>query len=1095
MAAGVGGFLVAAAGLTGAAATAAAVAINAALYVGLSAVSGRLLAKSPKFNTFQPRDIVVRSGSQPKIVVYGEAVVGGVLAYMNSKPITGNNNFELWACIVHAAHEVSDITDIYYNTDKLESGTNFTWSGGTATIDSGVWHADDATHEAATVWKFLGGASQSLPTAFTDAFSELTTSHRLRGYSGTIHKFQVFDESEEIFKNGEPGNIRGKVHGRIIYDPRLDTSPGANPDNATYFAWTQNPVLIAVDYMRSYWGFPASRFDWDHIDAQADKCDVLVPVPPAASPQNTQARYTCNGAISLGDSHNTNLSRILATCLGRRSTVNGLIRITVGDDQTPDVTLDETDIIGAIIVRPAVPREERYNKVIGTYISELAGFVETDFLPVEDAGFVSRDNGEEISRALELGMVTNEYQAQRIGYKELQQSDQQTTVEVPLRWSGLRLTPGTYVSLTYPKFSWSSKLFRCISLKIGERGIPVTAVLREDSASAWDDPEVADYSTRDIFGVVVPAANEPPPPTSMTAVTNLNGNYVSWVNPTGRDSWDFVRVYASDTSAWSGASLVGDRIVSGEFYHRAVGPKYYWVRSVSNGIESNREPNSDTSDRTATSLGLLASENVFESDDFGDGSQAQWEARWSELGGNDPEKSNQVVTGKPGGFAWEFGNNSGNDGAYRWIDRRRARTVVDNRLYRVFAWVRRVAGSGTIYIGVQGFKGNVRAGLGAYVSNSGADNTSQPHTFGANAYDPPDTNWHLVEGYFIKGQAYAFRAGTPEDPHVLHPDVEYVTPMFLINYSNVAGVTQIGFVGLEETDRRALPLATGGNLIIDPTFGQQYADRGVTLVPTTGLVPADFRYWGASVSTWALNTTAGEHGGLAARLPANVNGTLIASRFIPASNAERFFMSLRVNFGSGYNGTLSVDMYLYDENRSFLATVSMNAIGSPTTGAWLSANYSGVINNTSARFVRFGLAATSGTAGTITVQSLQASRQPFPVTGDDPTVTSTASLPVLVFSTYEAGGWSTSPLDSVVEFRRGSVLIASRTVRGTVDEVAPDEGDVTPSNVSNTGEATSYSADAAGTSGNITVTHTASGQIRIVPWASDLPGYSGGPTK
>ncbi len=582
-------------------ATAAAVAINAALYIGLSIASNALLR--PNAGQTRAREIIIRSGAQPKVIIFGETVVAGVLFYMNQKPISGDQNFELWAGVVHAGHECEDITNIYYETDLIQP----TWVSNKATVDSGPWFADDATHEASTAYRFLGTSTQSLHTDFTGAFTELSAAHRLRGYSGTVHRFQIFDESEEVFSGGHPQNIRSKVKGHKCYDSRLDSTNGGTgshryTDQSTW-EYTDNSVLCAITYMILYWrrgGVDPTRFDWAYNADQADRCDVVVSVP-----SGTQKRYTCNGALSLGDSGNVNLGKILATCLGKRTTVNGKIRITVGDFQTADVTLGEADIIGKVKVRPAVPRAERYNRVDGTYFSELNDYAQTEFLPVNNAGFVSRDNGELIPKPLQLDMVSNEYQAQRIAFKDLQQSDQQLSVELPLRWSGLRLTPGTYASVTHSKFNWVNKIFKCERLKIGERGIPVTAVMREDSSTAWTDPTVGQYSTRSAFGVVVPATKVVPPPTSFVVNPAVEGRIGSWVNPTGRESWDFTRVYKSPDSTWANAVLWKDEIRDEQFFDPdTVGvTAYYWIVSVKNGIESLREPNSDTSDRSATAAG------------------------------------------------------------------------------------------------------------------------------------------------------------------------------------------------------------------------------------------------------------------------------------------------------------------------------------------------------------------------------------------------------------------------------------------------------------------------------------------------------------
>lgn len=584
-----------------------ALAANTALLLGTSFVSQRLLAQDLKQGT-QPRDIVVRSGSQPKIIVYGEAVVGGALAYMNQIDV-GNDDFELWAVVVHAAHEVDGLDDVYYETDLNHGGTEINWT--TNNVVSGPWYAENSSGEhAAKIWRELGTDTQTVNTDLRDTFADITDDFRLRGYCYTVHRWRLWQESEEIFKGGQPQNIRAKIRGKKIYDPKLDTSPGANPDNALYFAWSQNPILIAVDYMRNYWtggGIPADRFDWDDIVLQADIC-----TDPVDTPSGQQERYTCNGAIDLGAAHDENLEKILACCLGQRVMSGGLIQLKAGGLQVATVSLDESDIIGRVVVRTAVPRDDRYNKVTGTYISEDAEYIETDFIPVDRGGlYVSRDNGEIIDKTIKLDLVTNEYQAQRIAWKHLNASDQQQSIEVPLRWSGMRLTPGTYVNVTYPKFNWTNKLFRCQSLKIGESGIPVTAVLEEDASSAWSDPLSGDYATRTQEGQINKPDNLLPVPVGMTAKDGPGFIEVEWTNPSRSRTWDYIEVWASPDNSWANAVLVGDRVTAGQFNHGGgnnpdpvvVGDqRWYWVRAIRNGQPSLREPNSDTSDRTATVL-------------------------------------------------------------------------------------------------------------------------------------------------------------------------------------------------------------------------------------------------------------------------------------------------------------------------------------------------------------------------------------------------------------------------------------------------------------------------------------------------------------
>ena len=587
------------------AAAAAAVAIDIGLIIGTSFAANRLAAADLKGN-IQPRDIVLPSGNAPHIVVYGEAAVGGVLAYMNQLDV-GNDDFDLWACVVHAAHESESIEAIYYETDLNRAGVEWNRDGDN-TIVSGPWFSQDSVGRACTAYDLLGTDTQTMPTDFQNAFVDITSAFRLRGYTTTVHRWRLNQVSEEVFRGGQPRNIRALTRGKKIYDPRLDVSPGADPLNPAYAQWTTNPILCGANYLVDYWPFEPNRIDWDVIASQADVCEVQVPVPGS-----TQNRYSCNGAISLGDSRDDSLNKILSTCVGTRSNGAGKIRLYAGGPQSASVFIDESDIIGPMTIRTAVKREDRFNRVTGTFFDQDQAHAQTDFIPVDRGGvYLPRDNNEVLDKSVDLEMVNDEYQAQRVAWYHLNQGDQEVAVEVPLRFSGLRLEPGAWVGLTYEKFGYSNKTFRVEQLKIGESGIPVSAILSEDTAIAWQDPGEPDYSTRTTEGTITKPDPAILPPTSMTAngyaLKDDHGVLVQWQNPSeSLDKFDYVNVYASPDSNWNNAVLVGTNIVDGDFVHNQfnnVDPlnerdqRYYWVRSVRNGQESIREPNSDISNRT-----------------------------------------------------------------------------------------------------------------------------------------------------------------------------------------------------------------------------------------------------------------------------------------------------------------------------------------------------------------------------------------------------------------------------------------------------------------------------------------------------------------
>ena len=221
------------------------------------------------------------------------------------------------------------------------------------------------------------------------ASSDWTSSHRLRGHAYAITEFVLWDKTQTLWEAGDPTNVKFLVKGKSVYDPRLDTSPGANPDNATYFAWTDNPALCTVDYLRDpkfsplAGGIPASRINWDSVVSAADDCDVLVFVPPTASPSNTEKRYTCNGVIYGTETPENNLAALLSSFNGDVLFSGGEYSIVAGVYEAPTDALSEDDIIGPITVNSALDSEQRINTLKASYVDPDKSYEITETPPVE----------------------------------------------------------------------------------------------------------------------------------------------------------------------------------------------------------------------------------------------------------------------------------------------------------------------------------------------------------------------------------------------------------------------------------------------------------------------------------------------------------------------------------------------------------------------------------------------------------------------------------------------------------------------------------------------------------------------------------------
>jgi hypothetical protein len=60
-----------------------------------------------------------------------------------------------------------------------------------------------------------------------------------------------------------------------VYDPRLDTEPGAHPDDRRFYVNTTNPMLLMTDYERAM----GSTVNWPIVVKMADVCDATIEAP------------------------------------------------------------------------------------------------------------------------------------------------------------------------------------------------------------------------------------------------------------------------------------------------------------------------------------------------------------------------------------------------------------------------------------------------------------------------------------------------------------------------------------------------------------------------------------------------------------------------------------------------------------------------------------------------------------------------------------------------------------------------------------------------------------------------------------------------
>ena len=589
----------------GAAIAAGTLIVAAGVYATTAAINSMMPDISmPQSDTDKTRQQTVRGTIEPQKIVYGQALVSGPIFFVG---VAGTENRDLYHGIALTGHQCEAIEDIYFDGEITTSSqiTNNTVTSGTfGPIDS---------ETICMVEKKLGTATQASSSLLTNTFVPWTSAHQGKGISYIVTKWTMTDGSQELWDRLKPQNIKALVKGRNdIYDPRLDVAAGnaagANPTNATYQAYTDNPALCAAHFLMDAefgLGVVASKVDWADVLTAANACDVSVVVP-----NGTQKRFTANGVLFATDSYKASLQKLLSAMNGSIFYSNGTYKIKAGVFEAPSFSLDEDSLTGAITVKTSVERGERFNTVKPIILDPAQNHKTSEIPRVQLTSAVSRDNGEVITKDIQLSFTNNSYMAQRIAHRQIQLSDQQKVINFPANLSALNIDIGDRVNVTIAELSYSNKVFRCVNWSFSDtQDGAVNLTLLEDDSGSYADPTVSEYSTISAAGVITPGFRGVPDPQNLSATAGLKNIELNWNNPVNTSKFKEIVVYASPNSSWTNKVEIG-RTLGTQFFHdgsTAADPiaagdtRYYWIRALAYGtgtgsfVESDRNPDNDIS--------------------------------------------------------------------------------------------------------------------------------------------------------------------------------------------------------------------------------------------------------------------------------------------------------------------------------------------------------------------------------------------------------------------------------------------------------------------------------------------------------------------
>ncbi len=302
--------------------------------------------------------------------------------------------------------------------------------------------------------------------------------------------------NETLYATGFPA-VSAIVRGKLVYDPRLDSTNGGSgshrADTVSTWAYSDNPALCAADYLRDALGFgcASTEIDWPSVIAAANVCDELVPIDAGSG---TQKRYTVAGVLSTETERKANLEAILDAMVGMAVYSGGKWVLRAGAYVTPTLDMDEGDLAGGdIVVQARANRRDLFNAVRGRYREPAQLYQVTDFPPYSSSTYATEDAGEVIYREIDLPMVDDARRAQRIAKLILYRARQALTVQASFKRGAYALQPGDTCRLSISRYGWTNKVFRVLRREFADMAT-VRLTLQEDASSiySWAYSEAID---------------------------------------------------------------------------------------------------------------------------------------------------------------------------------------------------------------------------------------------------------------------------------------------------------------------------------------------------------------------------------------------------------------------------------------------------------------------------------------------------------------------------------------------------------------------------------------------------------------------------
>lgn len=294
----------------------------------------------------------------------------------------------------------------------------------------------------------------------------------------------------------------------------------------------------------------------------------------------TQKRYTCNTMLDATAAFPDNIATLARAMMGQCIYSSGQWCMYAGAWTGSSFSLAEDDLVGAVSIQCATPRQYLYNAIRGNFLDPNKNWQPNEFPPVIDTAYATED-GETIFTETNFAACSDIYEAQRDAIITLQASRDQHVVTAQFGMSAYGVRVWDTGTITLTEIGWVNQTVRCINWRFLPRGI-IELTLQEAYAADWTDPTIGQYVTHGTNANSVPGNYLPYPPTGLTATAVPEGIEFKVTLPLQVLPGTLIQLWEyTANSPFSSATMVAQSNTDSIFLSkRDTVTRFYWVRTA-----------------------------------------------------------------------------------------------------------------------------------------------------------------------------------------------------------------------------------------------------------------------------------------------------------------------------------------------------------------------------------------------------------------------------------------------------------------------------------------------------------------------------------